>query len=298
MALLSRGAVALTKEGPSYDVQVEGERKHQPAVHKRLVDPLGSYMKFLLRRAVHEQPYNPVHFEPTALGAIQLLPPAAMPGQPATSFNTKFVHVTNSKERKSVNCAVWTPEGRRCVTGSQSGEFSLWNGQTFRFETTLQAHEYPIRAMLYSHNENWLISGDDGGLIKYFKPNFELVKVYPTHKEAVRGVSMSPTDLKFATCSDDSTVRIWDFARCSEDSTLSGHGGDVRTVDWHPVTSLVASGSKDCLVKLWDARAGPPSIASIHGHKALVTHVEWNRNGNWLMSASRDGSLRVTSCER
>lgn len=42
------------------------------------------------------------------------------------------------QERKAVNCAVWTPEGRRCVTGSNSGEFILWNGQSFRFETTLQ----------------------------------------------------------------------------------------------------------------------------------------------------------------
>ena len=35
--------------------------------------------------------------------------------------------------------AVWTPEGRRCLTGTQSGEFTLWNGSQFNFETILQA---------------------------------------------------------------------------------------------------------------------------------------------------------------
>ena len=29
----------------------------------------------------------------------------------------------------------------------------------------------------------------------------------PAHKEAVRGIAFSPSDLKFATCSDDSTIK-------------------------------------------------------------------------------------------
>lgn len=34
----------------------------------------------------------------------------------------------------------WTPTGRRLITGSQSGEFTLWNGQSFNFEMILQVH--------------------------------------------------------------------------------------------------------------------------------------------------------------
>lgn len=30
------------------------------------------------------------------------------------------------------------PDGRRLLTGSSSGEFTLWNAQTFNFETILQ----------------------------------------------------------------------------------------------------------------------------------------------------------------
>lgn len=35
----------------------------------------------------------------------------------------------------------WTPTGRRLITGSQSGEFTLWNGQSFNFEMILQVHK-------------------------------------------------------------------------------------------------------------------------------------------------------------
>lgn len=34
----------------------------------------------------------------------------------------------------------WFPTGRRLITGSQSGEFTLWNGQSFNFEMILQVY--------------------------------------------------------------------------------------------------------------------------------------------------------------
>lgn len=37
-------------------------------------------------------------------------------------------------------CFKWTPDGRRLITGASSGEFTLWNGLTFNFETILQVN--------------------------------------------------------------------------------------------------------------------------------------------------------------
>lgn len=66
--------------------------------------------------------------------------------------------------------------------------------------------------------------------------------------------SFSPTDHKFASCSDDGTIKIWSFSEALEESTLTGHGWDVKCLDWHPTKALLASGSKDNLAKLWDPR--------------------------------------------
>ena len=41
----------------------------------------------------------------------------------------------------------------------------------------LQAHESPVRTMCFSHNDNYLLAGEDDGKIKYFKPNLEMIKV-------------------------------------------------------------------------------------------------------------------------
>ena len=108
--------------------------------------------------------------------------------------------------RCPIFCLSWTPEGRRLITGASSGEFTLWNGLTFNFETILQAHDSPVRAMQWSHNDVWMVTGDHGGYIKYWQSNMNNVKMFQAHKEPVRRVSFSPTDAKFASCSDDGTV--------------------------------------------------------------------------------------------
>ena len=73
---------------------------------------------------------------------------------------------------------------------------------------------------------------------------------------------------------------------------MTGHGGDVKSCDWHPTKAVLASGSKDGLVKVWDAKAGR-NIATLHGHRNTVMETQWNANGNWLLSACRDQSLKV-----
>ncbi|KAG7669287.1 hypothetical protein Ndes2526B_g05588 [Nannochloris sp. 'desiccata'] len=274
------------------DQQVEGEKAVQKSVARRMVDFTGPYLSWIEnRRLIHSPADMPGLFGIPA-AALDLLPPVACAHQPASSFAVKFAGQAPSKTRSSVNVASWTPDGRRCLTGTQAGEFCLWDGQTFQFETIIQAHDTPLRAMTYTHAGNFLISGDDAGNVRYWRTNLELVKNYSAHKEAIRQLTFAPGDMKFASASDDSTIRVWDFARVTEEQVLAGHGGDVKCVDWHPSKSLLVSGSKDGLIKLWCPRSGK-SLATMHGHKGTVTSAEWSSNGNWVLTGSRDQTCRV-----
>jgi hypothetical protein len=35
----------------------------------------------------------------------------------------------------------------------------------------MQAHDQAVRSMMWSHNENWMVTGDDGGCIKFVTPS-------------------------------------------------------------------------------------------------------------------------------
>lgn len=98
--------------------------------------------------------------------------------------------------------------------------------------------------------------------------------------------------MKFASCSDDVSIKIWDFGSCTDENTLTGHGWDVKCIAWHPYSSMLVSGSKDNLIKIWDAKSAT-NIATLHGHKNTVSDVTWNQNGNWLLSCSRDQLIKL-----
>ncbi|CAL1541021.1 unnamed protein product, partial [Lymnaea stagnalis] len=271
----------------------DGKRMRK-AIHRKTVDYNPSVFKYLQNRVWQRDRRDEHQIQPDSLYAVDLVPPPALLEHPMNCVTTRFVRTSTNKFRCPIFCLTWTPEGRRLVTGASSGEFTLWNGLTFNFETILQAHETAVRAMRWSHSDAWMVTADHAGYIKYWQSNMNNVKMYQAHKEPIRGISFCPSDTKFASCSDDGTVRIWDFMRCHEERILRGHGADVRCVDWHPQKALIASGSKDNQqpVKLWDPRSGN-SLATLHAHKHTVMDLKWHQNGNWMLTASRDHLLKL-----
>ena len=42
--------------------------------------------------------------------------------------------------------------------------------------------------MVWSHNDNWMVTGDHAGYVKYWQSNMNNVKMFQAHKEALRGI--------------------------------------------------------------------------------------------------------------
>ncbi|KAK6201391.1 polyadenylation factor I subunit 2 [Scheffersomyces amazonensis] len=209
-------------------------------------------------------------------------------------IESKFVHLSSNKVKHSINAIKWTPEGRRLLVASHSGEFTIWNGMTFNFETIMQAHDSPILALEYSHNDEWLLSGDQNGGVKFWQPNFNNVNNITAHPSGVRDIAFSPNDSKFLTCGDDSTIKIWNFNNGQEERTLTGHHWEVKSADWHSNLGLIVSGSKDNLVKLWDPRSAT-CVSTLHGFKHTVNKTRFQPTGTkrLLAAVSRDRSCRI-----
>ncbi|KAF9762551.1 Flowering time control protein FY [Nosema granulosis] len=208
------------------------------------------------------------------------------------SLTTKFEHLSMNKVKSPVHVVRWTPDGRRCMSGTATGEFSLWNGYGYNFETILQAHESSVRAMAWAHSGSFLASADNLGVIKYWHQSMNNIQIFQGHDEPIRDISFSFNDSKFCTASDDSTIKIWDANDTRCEVTLTGHNWDIRSAQWHKYQSLIASAGKDNLIKFWDPRAAE-ELYTLHSHKNTLLALKWSLDGNYLLSGGKDQIVRM-----
>jgi hypothetical protein len=81
-------------------------------------------------------------------------------------------------------------------------------------------------------------------------------------------------------------------ATAREQLCLSGHGQPVWSVAFSPDGKLVATGSADRSVRLWDAATLQP-VARLLGHEHGIASVAFSPDGRFLASSSSDRSVRL-----
>jgi WD40 repeat protein len=94
------------------------------------------------------------------------------------------------------------------------------------------------------------------------------------------------------TAGHDQTARAWDL-RSDDDFILSGHRGEVNYAMFNPKPStdatqwLAATASDDGTAALWRA-SEPTKPHFLTGHGGPVTGLAWSKDGNWLVTTSKD----------
>ena len=85
------------------------------------------------------------------------------------------------------------------------------------------------------------------------------------------------------------------FTLTIDDVTLADNGpvdAGVTSVALSPDGSLLAAGSLDTVVRIWDAKTGQP-LDRLKGHKDSVYSVAFAPDGKWLVSGSLDKTLKI-----
>jgi WD40 repeat protein len=74
--------------------------------------------------------------------------------------------------------------------------------------------------------------------------------------------------------------------------TLTGHTDWVNSVAFSPDGRLLASGSSDRTIKLWDVATGR-EVRTLSGHTDIVTSVAFSPDGRLLASGSDDKTIKL-----
>ena len=127
------------------------------------------------------------------------------------------------------------------------------------------------------------------------------------HRMPVTGLAFHPTFTVVASCSDDSTIKVWDWETGEFEQTIKGHTKSVHDVDFsfdgkllsmHPkgFSRLIAivSCSSDLTLKVWDSTNAYAILKTLHGHDHTISSVRFiPPRGDLAVSCSRDKSIKV-----
>jgi WD40 repeat protein len=114
------------------------------------------------------------------------------------------------------------------------------------------------------------------------------VDFYTDFNDAVEKVLIARNGAVIA-CGVDGTVRMF---RAGEPMTLVGHTDEVNTIALSSDQRILASGSRDYTIRLWDTVSGE-LLGMLEGHTDWVRVVGFHPTEPLMFSASRDRSVRV-----
>ncbi|MCY3759810.1 MAG: T9SS type A sorting domain-containing protein [Gemmatimonadetes bacterium] len=197
---------------------------------------------------------------------------------------------TSSLEGHSavVRSVAISPDGRTLASGSEDNSVKLWDLGTGKNTVTLHNHLKAVTSVAFSPGGALLVSASEDQTVRLWDSDgANLITLYWTSVPAL-SVAVSD-DTTVAVGLDNGFVKVWDARR--KGNGLRGSGGAAHSVAISPGGSILASGSEDGTVRLWDLDVG--SAVTFSGHTAAVRSVAFSPDGTALASASHDGRVKL-----
>mgnify|MGYP005840425829 CR=1 FL=1 len=217
----------------------------------------------------------------------------------------------------------FSPDGKLLATGDVNHEIHVWQVADGKQLLTFKIDEGWVWSVAFSPNGRILASSANQTVNLWDVQTGQCLKTLQGYTDRVFSLSFSPDGRLLATGSEDHLVRVWDVRTGELLRILSGHTDEVRSVAFAPqsygrgiqknlstqnpkfkiqnlksktqnpkLEYLLASGSYDRTVRLWDVNAGE-CLKILEEHSDQVWSVAFSPDGRVLASGSSDRIIKL-----
>ena len=217
----------------------------------------------------------------------------------------------------SVVYAEFSPDSKKIVTASQDMTSMIWDADSGKLLLELKGHTDYVNSAHFSPDGRKLItsSGDHSSKLWDLSTGM-LLSNLSGHTTWVNSELFSPDGNYILTSNSDNVFRLWDTKTSSLRTVIKGNSNYLLSAVFNPnglslVTSSLNKSSKKILLnqftdsaKIWCEEESDsiskifevPSgnlRAELRGHNSCITSAEFSSNGEKILTASADGTIRI-----
>ncbi len=186
----------------------------------------------------------------------------------------------------------FSPDGRTLISAGHDRSLQSISLSDMRARTLL-GHKDEVWQAAFSPDGLFLASAGKDGLIQLWMEGADSPRLLAHHKAGVRSLAFSPNPKlppSLLSLSWDDSLILWD-CNTLEPKVISNHIQSMTNAAFSPDGTLIAAGSENNTVKLWNTQG--ELIHTLSGHQDAPLIVAFSSQPQMLASAGRDTTVRI-----